>query len=200
MWVDPLDGTSEYTQGFLDHVTVLIGIAVDGKAVAGVICQPYENYQNDPQPRGRTIWAIVGLGVFGIKRTDAPRDQLIIVTTRSHGSKAVNDSLEALQPCQVMRVGGAGHKVLLVIEGRAHAYVFPSAGSKKWDTCAPEAVLRATGGLLTDIHGNNLEYHKMVNLVNDCGVLAAIDKQVFDKCVKLIPLHVKQQLLPKHSL
>ena len=25
VWVDPLDGTAEYTQGLLDHVTVLIG-------------------------------------------------------------------------------------------------------------------------------------------------------------------------------
>ena len=25
IWVDPLDGTAEYTQGLLDHVTVLIG-------------------------------------------------------------------------------------------------------------------------------------------------------------------------------
>ena len=25
VWVDPLDGTNEYTQGLLDHVTVLIG-------------------------------------------------------------------------------------------------------------------------------------------------------------------------------
>lgn len=45
IWVDPLDGTSDYTQGFLDYVTVLIGIAVNGKAIAGVIHQPYHNYQ-----------------------------------------------------------------------------------------------------------------------------------------------------------
>ena len=25
VWVDPLDGTAEFTQGLLDHVTVLIG-------------------------------------------------------------------------------------------------------------------------------------------------------------------------------
>jgi len=31
VWVDPLDGTKEYTQGLLDHVTVLIGIAVGMK-------------------------------------------------------------------------------------------------------------------------------------------------------------------------
>ena len=70
VWVDPLDGTAEYTQvagnfnfeacilflcegngigvslqGLLDHVTVLIGIAVGKEAVAGVIHQPYWNYQ-----------------------------------------------------------------------------------------------------------------------------------------------------------
>ena len=46
MWVDPLDGTKEYTEGFLDHVTVLIGIAVGKRAVAGVINQPFFNYEN----------------------------------------------------------------------------------------------------------------------------------------------------------
>jgi len=45
VWVDPLDGTKEYTEGLLDNVTVLIGIAYEGKAIAGVINQPYYNYQ-----------------------------------------------------------------------------------------------------------------------------------------------------------
>ena len=31
--------------GLLDNVTVLIGIAYEGKAIAGVINQPYYNYQ-----------------------------------------------------------------------------------------------------------------------------------------------------------
>ena len=41
VWVDPLDATKEYSEGFLDHVTVLIGIALGKKAVAGVIHQPF---------------------------------------------------------------------------------------------------------------------------------------------------------------
>ncbi|XP_060773889.1 3'(2'),5'-bisphosphate nucleotidase 1 isoform X3 [Neoarius graeffei] len=67
VWVDPLDGTKEYTEAahilnrpvvcvnwleahrsptrLLDHVTVLIGIAYKGKAIAGVINQPFYNYQ-----------------------------------------------------------------------------------------------------------------------------------------------------------
>lgn len=31
--------------GLLDNVTVLIGIAYEGKAIAGIINQPYYNYQ-----------------------------------------------------------------------------------------------------------------------------------------------------------
>lgn len=31
--------------GLLDHVTVLIGIAYKGQAIAGVIHQPFYNYQ-----------------------------------------------------------------------------------------------------------------------------------------------------------
>lgn len=44
VWVDPLDGTSEFTQGLLDHVTILIGLSVKGKAVGGVIHQPFFNH------------------------------------------------------------------------------------------------------------------------------------------------------------
>lgn len=43
VWVDPLDGTSEFTQGLLDHVTILIGLSVKGKAIGGVIHQPFFN-------------------------------------------------------------------------------------------------------------------------------------------------------------
>ena len=39
--VDPLDGTKEYTEGRKQDVTVLIGIAAHGKAVGGVIYQPF---------------------------------------------------------------------------------------------------------------------------------------------------------------
>lgn len=37
---------------------------------------------------------------------------------------------------------------MIVIEGRAHAYVFASNGCRKWDTCAPEAVLTSLGNTL----------------------------------------------------
>ena len=54
--------------GYLDHVTVLIGIAVKGVATAGIINQPFHNYEAasaDPDKKygtSRAIWGIVGLG------------------------------------------------------------------------------------------------------------------------------------------
>ena len=43
-------------------------------------------------------------------------------------SLQVQDALDILKPDQVLKVGGAGHKVLLLMEGQASAYVFPSPG------------------------------------------------------------------------
>ncbi|XP_076612639.1 3'(2'),5'-bisphosphate nucleotidase 1 isoform X2 [Chaetodon auriga] len=175
VWVDPLDGTKEYTEGLLDNVTVLIGIACGGKAIAGVINQPFYNYQLGPGAElGRTMWGMPGLGAFGFQLQEVPGDRRIITTTRSHSNKVVTDCVDAMEPHDVLRVGGAGNKIIHLVEGRASAYVFASPGCKKWDTCAPEAILHAVGGKLTDIHGNAYRYDANVKHMNSAGVLAAL--------------------------
>jgi len=194
VWVDPLDGTQEYTEGLLDHVTVLIGIVVGKEAVAGVIHQPYWNYKSSDSSAtlGRTIFGLVGAGVFGLNPTSPPPGLRILTTTRSHGTGLVQEALDALNPDGVLRVGGAGHKVILLLEGQAHAWVFPSPGCKKWDTCAPEAVLHAMGGKLTDIHGNQYDYHSTVEHTNTEGVLATRVKGEHVWYLDNIPQEVKQ--------
>ncbi|XP_052827395.1 3'(2'),5'-bisphosphate nucleotidase 1 isoform X2 [Octopus bimaculoides] len=175
VWVDPLDGTKEFTQGLLDHVTVLIGISVNGSAVAGVVYQPYFNYQSKiSSEMGRCVYGVVGIGTFGLDPKPAPANENIITTTRSHSDPKVTAAVNACKPTEVIKVGGAGHKVLLVCEGTAHAYVFASKGCKKWDTCGPEAVLRALGGNLTDLHGNPIQYQLNVPRPNLSGVVATL--------------------------
>jgi len=198
VWVDPLDGTKEYTQGLLDHVTVLIGIAVGSKAVAGVIHQPYYNYKSEGATVGRTFYGLVGSGVYGLTRVLPPADQRIVTTTRSHGTGLVQDALDILKPDQVLKVGGAGHKVLMLMEGQASAYVFPSPGCKKWDTCAPEAILHAMGGRLTDIHGAEYTYHAGVQHQNMEGVLATARSDDHAQYVLELPHSLKEQV--RHSL
>uniref|UniRef100_A0A8C2DRL2 3'(2'),5'-bisphosphate nucleotidase 1 n=1 Tax=Cyprinus carpio TaxID=7962 RepID=A0A8C2DRL2_CYPCA len=197
VWVDPLDGTKEYTEAarvlyspvyiqkpeqpyrspnrLLDHVTVLIGIAYGGKAIAGVINQPFYNYQmGTGASLGRTLWGVLGLGAFGFQLQEVPDGKRIITTTRSHSNKLVIDTVQAMEPHDVIRVGGAGNKIIQLVEGKASAYVFASPGCKKWDTCAPEAILHAVGGKLTDMHGNAYTYDANVKHMNSAGVLATL--------------------------
>ncbi|CAD5211428.1 unnamed protein product [Bursaphelenchus okinawaensis] len=174
VWVDPLDGTSEFAKAVktmsdvLVQVTVLIGICYKGRSVGGVIHQPF--YGNN----GRTIWGIVGVGTYGVHVLKAT-EKKVIVTTRSHLTPQVTRALDTLKGkglCdEVKQVGGAGFKVLQCLDG-ATAYVFASAGCKKWDTAGPEACLRAAGGDLTDISGRNLCYDAHVQHLNSGGVLA----------------------------
>ena len=69
---------------------------------------------------GRTIWGAVGLGVFGLDTVaaEALRQQRassgappLYTSTRSHSSPVVNECFQHLQPCEVLRLGGSGHKV-----------------------------------------------------------------------------------------
>ena len=43
VWIDPLDGTKEYTLGVVENVTTLIGISYRGFSLAGVIAIPFCN-------------------------------------------------------------------------------------------------------------------------------------------------------------
>ncbi|XP_039605510.1 3'(2'),5'-bisphosphate nucleotidase 1 isoform X2 [Polypterus senegalus] len=194
VWVDPLDGTKEYTEGLLDHVTVLIGVAYEGRAIGGVINQPFYNYEMGPGAvLGRTIWGVLGLGAFGFDLREVPAGQHIVTTTRSHSNKLVTDCVDAMRPHKVIRVGGAGNKIIQLIEGKASAYVFASPGCKKWDTCAPEAILHAVGGKLADVHGNSYTYHRDVQHMNAAGVLATL--RDFDYYASRVPASVKLALL-----
>ncbi|XP_047994028.1 3'(2'),5'-bisphosphate nucleotidase 1 isoform X2 [Leguminivora glycinivorella] len=197
VWVDPLDGTSEYTQGFLEHVTVLIGISVNEKPVAGVIHQPFFKTQTGGEVKmGRTIWGLSEIGVGGFTPAPPP-GSLIITTTRSHSNPVVEKALQVMNAAQILRVGGAGYKVLQLLEGKASVYVFASPGCKKWDTCAPEAVLSAAGGKLTDILGNFYKYGASAPKPNKTGVLAAVNDELHSYALNRIPQELKDTLANK---
>merc|ERR1711879_14117 len=191
VWLDPLDGTAEFIDGLLSHVTTLIGIAHKGRALAGVINQPF--YKNEDGTMGRSIWGIKGVGTYGFLERPI-KEGRILTTSRSHMDGVVKECIDAMEPTEILRMGGAGNKVLQIIENNAHAYIFASPGCKKWDTCAPQAILEALGGKLTDVHGNELLYHKDVQKPNKGGVIAAV--RDIDFYLDKIPQEIKNKLQP----
>lgn len=173
VWVDPLDGTREFTEGRLEGVTVLIGFATQGKSIAGIIHQPFFV---DSNHQGRSIWGLINSGVYGYRvMNKTPLVGRVGAGSLSHSSQRVIDAINACQPTETIKAGGCGYKVLLVLEGYAHFYAYASAGCSLWDTCAPEAVITAAGGNLTDVFGKPIAYFPTDETVVKTGVLAAME-------------------------
>ena len=172
--------------GFVENVTVLIGISAHGKAVAGVIHQPF--HQKDA---GRTFWGVVGLGAFGFDYAKKADDSsLRIITSKSHWSDLLKETFDAFPGATVTKAGGSGYKALKVVEDNQDVYLYPQRGTKKWDTCAPEAILRASGGIMTDCLGQNIDYSATEKRfhVNWTGVIASkFDSNAHQKLAKQIP-------------
>ena len=102
---------ANFSTGLLEHVTVLVGIAVGSRAVGGIIHQPYYGHATGAESLGRTLWGIKGIGVGGFTPSVPPTNERIIVTTRSHSNPLAEQAIEALKADKVVKVGGAGHKV-----------------------------------------------------------------------------------------
>mmetsp|Transcript_1965 Transcript_1965/g.3443 ORF Transcript_1965/g.3443 Transcript_1965/m.3443 type:complete len:176 (+) Transcript_1965:233-760(+) len=62
VWIDPLDGTTDFVKGNLSAVTVLIGLAVNGVPKIGVVHNPFKTNENDGM--GMTIFGTQEHGAF----------------------------------------------------------------------------------------------------------------------------------------
>jgi len=175
LYIDPIDATKEFTEGYYSNVTILIGIAYKSDPIAGVVYQPWSEDKVNSLP-GLLVWGIVGHGIDGslVHTREFDIDKLIVATTRSHLSDIITEGLQKLKPAQVLRVGGCGYKILIVITGKADVYYYPSRGTNKWDTCGPDALLRCVGGTLTDVEGNSINYNRDQPRSNDKGVIVTL--------------------------
>ncbi|KAL7671986.1 hypothetical protein ACOME3_006884 [Neoechinorhynchus agilis] len=174
IWVDPVDGTSSLAKGQLHSVTILIGIAFRQLPVAGVIHCPFSKNENDlifsdtyasnwsKDNEGHTMYGLLNHGLYGIMVRDPP-GQDILTTSKAH-LKKIETTQKAMQiiygsrPKQILYLNGCGFKILSTLTGVTDLYVYPTAGLKKWDTCAPEVFLRIAGGELTDCNGDRIDY------------------------------------------
>lgn len=85
--------------------------------------------------------------------------------------------------------------MLKLTKGVGHVFLYPTQGCMKWDTCAPEAILIAAGGKLTDVHGKHYTYFKDEVFLNGGGVFATRNAADHDKLVARMPEEVKKVLV-----
>ena len=178
--VDPLDGTKDFVAE-RDGFSTMIGLLVEGRPKLGVVYQPTNRL---------TYFGIVPAKAGGgtpaafSQRGDAKPQPLSpsnvadpaqarLVASFSHRSQRLTEIKDTLGITDELNVGSVGLKVGLVARGDRDLYVNPDPHCKLWDVCAPEAILHAAGGRMTDLHGQPLRYDSADRLRADRGIVAS---------------------------
>ncbi|KAM6450454.1 Golgi-resident adenosine 3',5'-bisphosphate 3'-phosphatase [Liasis olivaceus] len=169
VWIDPLDATQEYTENLPQYVTTMVCAAVDGKPVIGVIHKPFSGY---------TAWAMVN-GGSNIKPRSSYNEQTpTIIVSRSHEGQVRQVASQSFgNKTVIIKAGGAGYKVLSLLnvpeanQEKADVYIHVTY-IKKWDICAGNAVLKALGGQMTTLAGEEISY--IGSNGNEGGLIASI--------------------------
>jgi len=157
-YVDPIDGTRDFIKG-REGFAVMIGLCVAARPVLGVVYQPTQDRLFRADPDGGAWFEAPGaeprrLAVSTIDQPEAIR----MVVSRSHRSPVIDEVKSALGISDELNIGSVGLKLGLIALGERDLYVNPFPRCKSWDTCAPEAILVAAGGALTDTRGDPLRY------------------------------------------
>jgi 3'(2'), 5'-bisphosphate nucleotidase len=182
-FVDPLDGTKEFVERN-GMFAVQIGLSIDGEAVLGVVYAPVSRKLYSGILGGEATLCVDG--VTRVLRVPPTRDlqALHLVVSRAHPSERTTAIMKRLGISKVSEQGSVGLKTGLIAEGAADLYLHPNPKSSRWDTCAPEAILRAAGGVLTDFTGTPYRYDAK-ELENVRGIIACAP-EVLDAVLPII--------------
>eukprot|EP00591_Stephanopyxis_turris_P013107 CAMPEP_0195529646 /NCGR_PEP_ID=MMETSP0794_2-20130614/32269_1 /TAXON_ID=515487 /ORGANISM="Stephanopyxis turris, Strain CCMP 815" /LENGTH=366 /DNA_ID=CAMNT_0040660993 /DNA_START=34 /DNA_END=1134 /DNA_ORIENTATION=- len=168
IFVDPLDGTREFVEGRLANCQSLVGVAMNGKSIGGAIGIPFP--AGDLSTEATIVYGIaeMGTGTLGapLTRGPFPLDRNIDGVKYPRPHIATGDSTapimtackEAIiKPLKGSNVlyGGAGNKILAAALGEVACSIQHTYGGP-WDLCAPEAILTAMGGRITDLFGDEI--------------------------------------------
>ena len=171
--VDPIDGTREFIEG-IDEFAVMVGLAEEKTAVLGIVLLP---------ARGLLYWGGPGIGAFRqvlpngeaevirVSATSEP-SRMTMAVSRSHRSEAVDEAAKKLGVTNEVRSGSVGVKLGMVASAQADLYLHPASGTRLWDACAPDALIRGAGGLMTDCRGRPIPYDAR-DPVNRSGLMAS---------------------------
>lgn len=191
VWIDPIDGTRELVAGRLENVTCMIGVVHNKIPIMGLVHRPYVERSST---LGETFFGSLEFGIFKCPfdrtwdtRTIEKReftymepfstgeeisnieDHILNVNVCWHRENAQNEEcLEHLKPCKYVEDGGAGKRVLRVLDDINEMWVFPGYGQSGWDMCGPEALIRGRLGITTDCYEERFQYTTEIDPIRGC--------------------------------
>lgn len=139
IFVDPIDGTREFATKQGDKVTVLIGYNnKEGRPVAGITYRPLTE---PPTWAAGALSENCKLGNLDMAKEPKPRG---ILVTDGKVSPWLGKLIDVLGYEKIGSLA-SGNRALMILEGKAGAYIRDTGGFAKWDTSGPQAVFEAYG-------------------------------------------------------
>ena len=200
VWVlDPLDGTKDFIQGTSNYAMHL-ALNYKQKPFIGVVLIPEKD----------ELWIACGKNIWGEKRDGSKikpnlsenisLQKMTLVTSKNHGNETLSKLINQIHFNKVKIMGSIGCKVGSIVKGESDIYIclsMPGKSSPKdWDFAAPEAVLKAAGGAITNLDCQELTYGKQ-NFKQD-GIIVASNNINSHKsvCLEIKKIIQKYNLYP----
>ena len=164
LWVlDPLDGTKDFIQG-TGNFAVHLALNYKNRPFIGFVLIPSKNQLWISN--GNSTWCENRNGIknkFQVSENIRLRDMRII-TSKNHKNESLQDLINKIGFSEIIEMGSIGCKIGAILRGDADIYISLSipggSAPKDWDFAAPEAVLKAAGGAITNINNQELDYNQ----------------------------------------
>ena len=165
VWViDPLDGTKDFIQGTSNYA-MHIALNFKKKPIIGVVLIPEKD----------ELWFAYGERVWCEKRDGSiikpnlsknkTLKDMILVTSKNHRNETLRNLIQKINFSEVKVMGSIGCKIASIVRGESDIYIclsLPGKSSPKdWDFAAPEAILKASGGAITNLANEELTYGRL---------------------------------------
>ena len=89
---------------------------------------------------------------------------MTLVTSKNHNNEILKSLIKKIGFKEVIIMGSIGCKIASIVRGECDIYIclsLPNKTSPKdWDFAAPEAILKSSGGAITNLHNQDLTYGK----------------------------------------
>ena len=175
IWVlDPLDGTKDFIQG-TGNYAMHLALNFKQKPYIGFVLIPDKNQ----------LWISDGEKTWCEKKDGSKYNPILfhnknlqemtLVTSKNHGNEILRNLIKKINFSKVEIMGSIGCKIASIVRGDSDIYICLSlpgkSAPKDWDFAAPESILKASGGAITNLDNQELCYGK--NSFEQGGIIIA---------------------------
>ncbi len=187
VWVlDPLDGTKDFIQGTSNYAMHL-ALNYKNKPYLGIVLIPEKDELWISDSKNLRCERRDGSSYKLLKPKHKTISEMRFICSKNHRNINLEKLIDKLNFKKVNYMGSVGCKVASIIRGDSDIYIclsLPGKSSPKdWDFAAPDAILSAYGGAITNIDNERLIYGQK-NFEQRGIIIATNDKETHGRTCK----------------